>query len=332
MKNYFRSGFDGNKVALYFIIYVILSIIFISISIPARMTTSYISPFSLILKTFLASIILTCAAVILTFFLIKHFLETLSVGNDNFVFDGYIQEFLPKIGKWILYTIISLGFYSPWMLKNIINYFAENTSLQNERFRFKGSGFVLFAIILGFLVFIVIFSLLVNTGSEASFGDFFVSLIFFFLLFCPYLFMYIQWFLNFQWGDMEISYEGNFLIALGIITGNIFLTLVTFGFYFPAAMIRIYRHFANNIVIRKNFGLKLMEMGFKEDNTTEGYIFMILQYILVVITLGIYSPWAFAKVLPWFASGTYLSVIRKENNEEKKEELVELDENEEKQS
>ena len=328
MKQFFASAFDGNRVALYYVSYIILCIVFgIIFSVLGRnplinhRITFYI-------MYIIMMIVILAAWVIILFLLIQHFLETLSLGRDNVQFDGYLQEVAPKMAIWFLLTIVSCGIYYPWFYRNLVAYFSENTSFKNEQFKFNGSGFVLFVIMMVYAIFIVIYGLLSMQGP-LTITYFLGTQFFFMVLSCPLVFLIINWMLNFQWGDEKtITYEGNFLVGIGIIALNMLLSMVTFGLYVPAAYIKIYGHFANNIVIRRDHGLKIMELGFNDNNVSEGYMFIIGQYLLVSFTMGIYAPWALAKVIPWFVGETYLVDITKryEDNHDQEEQMIEIDE------
>lgn len=327
MKKYFNSMLEGNKIAIYIIAYIVMFIILMLLgSIVSRVNPSLKPPIVLLIVNF---VLLLAGIIVIYFFFIKYFIETLSLGRQKFDFVGSIQEVFPKFGIWMFLSIITAGIYIPWMIKNVISYLAESIQINNKSFKFKGSGVILFAIIAGFYSFFFIFTFLVGGIVNISLTDYIIYIIFTMILYCPFQFLFINWFLNFKIGDDDLSYEGNFGNAILIIFVNNILSMITFGIYKPAGMIRIYEHFTNNIVIRKDHGLKIMHTGFNKDKLSEGFGMIFIQLLLSSFTFQFYLPWAYAKIIPWFVRNTYLINLSANYDDDIKKEKASRPEEEE---
>lgn len=58
----------------------------------------------------------------------------------RFGYRGNLKELYFNFLKWIFFSIITLGFYIPWMTINLRNYTLSNIKLGSVEFKYKGSG------------------------------------------------------------------------------------------------------------------------------------------------------------------------------------------------
>ena len=88
------------------------------------------------------------------------------------------------------------------------------------------------------------------------------------------------------------------------IAFEILLTIITLGIYFPIAMIRLYKYFADKTIA--NGTDRKLKFGYDIDPLND-FLFIWGQTLLTIITLGIYYPWAFCKIGKRILSKTYLT-------------------------
>ena len=80
-------------------------------------------------------------------------------------------------------------------------------------------------------------------------------------------------------------------------------TLITVGIYWPAAALRLYAYFVGRTVFERS-GQRIGRLGF-EGKIGKGFGLIWGQGLLCLITLGIYIPWGYSKVLRWIAGNSY---------------------------
>jgi len=81
------------------------------------------------------------------------------------------------------------------------------------------------------------------------------------------------------------------------------LNVITIGIYFPMAMIKLYKYFAERTVAQS--GEIKRKFGFETDNLHD-FLFIWGQMLLTLITTGIYYPWAINKIGKRILNRTYL--------------------------
>jgi uncharacterized membrane protein YjgN (DUF898 family) len=126
----------------------------------------------------------------------------------------------------------------------------------------------------------------------------------FWSFFAAYLYSIYRWFFTqLHYGELSLSWNTEFWSAVATVWLQGFLCVITLGIYLPAAYIKIYRYFVERTEIcidHKTSG----RLGFSE-RVGSGFGLIWGQILLTLITLGIYAPWAVAKVGKWFLSNTY---------------------------
>ena len=89
-----------------------------------------------------------------------------------------------------------------------------------------------------------------------------------------------------------------------ILIMQMLLSVITLGIYLPAAYMKVYRYLVGHTEIhvgQKQEG----RFGFQAQ-TGRGFGLLWGQMLLTAVTLGIYTPWAMAKVGKYFLSNTYV--------------------------
>ena len=119
-----------------------------------------------------------------------------------------------------------------------------------------------------------------------------------------YLVLVYGWMVNLTYGDKILTARLSVLPATGYVMGQIFLTLLTCGLYAPMADLRIMQYIADRCVVvspdgeEKSMGLRL--------RSWRDWAWMWGQVLLLSITLGIYLPWFYAKVMNRFGGRLYV--------------------------
>ena len=99
--------------------------------------------------------------------------------------------------------------------------------------------------------------------------------------------------------------KADFVPATGKIMFELVLAVLTLGFYFPMAFIRLFRYFSEHTKSNVVDG-KQITMGYDGDQVTD-FLFMWKQILLTIISFGIYYPWAFTRIAQRLLSQTFVS-------------------------
>jgi uncharacterized membrane protein YjgN (DUF898 family) len=193
-------------------------------------------------------------------------------------------------------TAITLGFYYPWAKVSILKYLYSETEYMSTRFVFHGTGKEVFK---GFIKAVLIF------GALYGFLIYSVSTHQQFMLYLGMIVFYIGFFLliplaihgsyryrlsRTSWRGIHFGYRGNLKEFYKLYMKNIFLTVITFGFYSSWMQVNVNKYVRGNI----RFG----NIEFKYDaNGTDLFIINLKGIILTILTLGIYSFWYYKELI-----------------------------------
>jgi uncharacterized membrane protein YjgN (DUF898 family) len=317
MKNYFDLKLKGSQifvpVMIGWLVYCFFLIIYF------HYVVALANPFAAqaLLLPLWSSVLLLMLVIPVTYlYIMKAMVQGTSYKDEALRADYNVGKFIGIVIVGTLLTIVTLGIYSPWFERKIINFFAKGTSYRGQPLEFKGKGITLFAItilalMLPLVIIIAIGALLfgkiwtIDMGLAAAL----IMVLLVVLLYgciAVYTTLYYKWCLNFTYGSKRIvSYVDGAHGSLFIL-GQLLLCIITLGFWIPAALLRIYRYFADRLVVGTD---KVEgEFGF-EFTETKDYLFILGQYFLTLITLGIYFPWAAAKVACRFANQTFVKEL-----------------------
>jgi len=249
MKNYFKFSLDPIKFLLYWLLFLIL----------------YVIPYAVIMNRFesekpstnesfiFLGIIFFLILIVITlyYFFIKLYIESIGYKDQNIQFHGTFGSFFGKVLLGYFLSIITLGIYSPWFMKDLTKFFMENSSYNSNKFKFKGDGFTLFLIITfcvivpsfilgGLIVFGTVY--MANTGAEST-TPFMYAYLLIYLFMIPYMYLLYKWFVDIDFKEYHISWKTDFWNACGKILLEMFLSVITLGIYMPLAFIRLYDYF-----------------------------------------------------------------------------------------
>lgn len=334
MKNYFKFNLTPNKVFPVWIAYMVLFLIpyiFVQYKIQGLKAQSQDPEAALemagsVLKWYSVMVILILIEYGILFFFAKLAIGAIQFKEKSFVFIGELGEFLKVLIPGFLLTILTIGMYSPWYLRNLIKFYAKKTSYNENKFEFKGEGSDLFLIILFtmiiplvFLFFIVMILAFIagfrglSTTAEPTTITMYAALVVFIiaLLVIPYVYYSSKWKVNLKIKDYSIQWETNFWDSAIKIAVEILLSLLTIGIYAPLASLKLLKYFGERTVVRspeaaKKFGYDL--------EATEDFVFIWKQILLTIITIGMYYPKAICNVGSRIIDKVYIEEIQTHTN------------------
>ena len=310
MKNYFDFQLKGKDLlSLWLIFYVIFLIpyIFWIYRLQAFKNVEGKPPVWMIFL-FIPLILI---ALIWTFYFSKKVLQNIQFKDHSIRCDFDLNKYLGVILSGLFLSIITLGVYIPWFIRNYQRFFINNSSWKDSNFAFLGKGHKLFVIfLLYFLIPIIIISIILyalyglDYDKNPSGSVSFIRQLLTQILLIPYTYLVYKWAVNINYKEYNITWHTEFWPSVWKIFTQVFLTIITFGIYWPAAFLKLYTYFAErtktNIVADHQ-----ITFGFEPDMWND-FLFLWGQTLLTIITLGIYYPWAFCKIGNRILGKTYL--------------------------
>lgn len=315
MKNYFGFSLTGIKLLpVWLAFYLLFLVPYVILSIKMGDIQQQVAPEDLFSAMRLYYGILAFLIVIqfiFMFYIYKLMIKNTQYNNQTLEFNGTLLRYLGVVFLGYFLTIITLGIYYSWFVKNLYRFYAKNSELENEPFEFKGKGGTLFLIILLAVVIPVIILVLLSVKFGLSsmnqgisgFGFFACYLIVSFLLVVPFMYLYYKWLINVGYKNYNIRLNAKFWNSCGKIALELFLSIITIGIYSPAAGIKIYKYFADRTVAQSAETKR--SFGFEANNWSD-FLYIWGQTLLTIITIGIYAPWCICNVNKRILSRTYL--------------------------
>lgn len=323
MKDYFKFTLKGEKLLPIWLLYLVFAVfptIYVqvlsrSMNQQPHQAGEVIQKLGSQFQIFGWILIIMIVRYAISFFIAKMSIEHFEYKNTTFSFIGKFGDFMGLLLLNLLFTIISFGIYSPWMIKNIMNFFADNSSHQNDAPEFKGKGGKLFLIITFTLMipvvilsicFGVFIAMATKQASDiemktAIYTSIFVVLISMMML--TYIYYVYKWFANFNFKGYSIQWETSFWDSVGKIALEAIFSVITLGIYTPLACVKLYQYFTERTIARSD--LKCKKLGY-DIEPLEDFLFIWGQLLLSIITLGVYYSWAFCKVNERIIGKTYV--------------------------
>lgn len=207
--------------------------------------------------------------------------------NYKLDFHGNGSDFFGiLIVNWLL-TIVTLGFYYPWAKSKKLQYLYGETSLNEDRFEFSGTGKEMFK---GFIKALGLIAVLYGVLFLFMYLKMpAIGLVLFYLAFFAVLPVAIHGSYKYRmsrtsWRGIRFGYRGdrnqlmkNFFIWLGLTIGSL-------GIYGSWFLVNLRKYIIENI----RFG----DIEMEYDGDGGDYLIMNLKgYFLTIFTLGIYMFW-----------------------------------------
>ncbi|MGD9931856.1 MAG: DUF898 family protein [Mangrovibacterium sp.] len=296
MKNYFDFQLTGKKLFPIWILFLILFFVpYIGLLVSMKSVEASGKPSLIFLPVLFLLIIVALA---LTFFLAKYFIEGVAYKEQTITFSGTFGKYLGTVLLGFFLTIITLGIYGAWFMRDLHRFFVNHSSYQSSSFKFLGKGSQLFVIILlTILLPTIAISVFVATMMMKSPGNItsavIIQQVVTLVIMVPYTYLVYKWMVNVDYKGMKIMWQTNFWNACGKIALEIVLTMITFGIYMPLAMVRLYKYFSDRTVASSHE--RMLRFGYDADQLND-FLYLWGQILLTIVTLGIYYPWAICNI------------------------------------
>lgn len=330
MRNFFKFNLTGKKLLPIWIIYMVLFFIpyiYLQFRLQTlnhqQVTTEAGAALHKLSSTYqllgyMSLLILVQYAIL--FFMAKLSIEGIEYKEKIFLFAGKFGQFLLILIPGFLLTIITLGIYGPWLYTRVIKFFASNSSNDSNNLEFKGKGSDLFVIILLTLVIpmiVLMIAMVIFTFKDIVKGSVpasdpktspftFIMMFFILVIIIPYMYNVYKWIINFRFKNYDIVLVPGFWKFAGVIALQLLLSIVTIGIYLPLASLKIYKLFAEHTLATSDIAKK--KFGYNIE-PTQDFLFIWGQLLLSIITLGIYTPWAFCKIASRILGKTFTEEI-----------------------
>ena len=320
MKKYFDFTLTGKKfLPIWLIFYILIIVPYVIYMIMMRDTAE---PENTQLFAQLMIFGVMIVGYLIYFFIIKITIEHVNFNNSQLNFNGKFLTYLGKILLGLLLSIITLFIYLPWFIRDITRFFVNKSSLDGEKFDFKGKGSTLFLILLlSMLIPMILLAFLgsklliaispnlahdfIRMMNESSFHKLiFQGALMIFLI--PYMYLVYKWMVNVKYKGYHIKWKTKFLQSCGKILVEIFLGVITLGIYMPLAYLKLYKYFSERTIAEKD--TSSLQFGYELDSKND-FLFIWGQILLTIVTLGIYYPWAYSKIGKRVLSKTYVTEI-----------------------
>lgn len=311
MKDYFNFSLTGKKfLPIWLLFYVLVLTPYVAIIIFADRKTD--TP-SLWLGVLL--LIMVVGSFVFYFYMAKLFIEHTHYKDQPLLFSGKFSSYIGKVLLGFLLSMITLGVYMAWFIRNIIRFFIDQTTLNNAPFSFKGRGVMLFVIFLLTLLPIMVVAFIMGSvmavqglnGGEMSTGITTVLIqAIIFVVMIPYMYYVYKWMVDAEYKDYRIEWKTQFWPSCLQILIQILLTLITLGIYFPLAYLKLYKYFAERTFAESP--TRKLSFGYELESKAD-FLFVWGQTLLSIITFGIYYPWAITKIGKRVLSKTYTQVV-----------------------
>lgn len=306
MKNYFSFNLTGRKL---FPIWILFLILFFAPYMTLVMKMQNIQDAnSSLLLFFPLFVLLLIVAYLIMFYIAKLAIENIAFNDKSIVFNGTFGSYFGKILLGFFLSVITLGVYMAWFVRNIMSFFIDNSSYDSNAFKFKGKGSKLFVIILLTLFVPIILVTVIMTlfrigNSDQIYLMMIIQQVAMLIIMIPYIYFVYKWMVNIDYKLFNVSWKTNFWNSCGKIAIEMILSIVTVGIYGPLAMVRLYKYFTEKTFAQSES--QQFQFGYDIEPLND-FLFIWGQSLLTIITLGIYYPWAFSKIGDRILGKTYL--------------------------
>jgi hypothetical protein len=195
----------------------------------------------------------------------------------------------------------------------MIAYLAAETRFAGERPEFTGKpGKLLVYWLLAWLPLIIFIVVAVFAlGFRPAHGGDVIAMVLFtvavILMTIPFVYLVYRWYMNFLCAGVSVRWKTEFWPACLYIFGQLCLTIITVGIYWPAAFLRLYEYFAGQTVFERE-GVEIGRLGF-EGALGKGFGLLWGQTLLCIVTLGVYIPWGYSKMGRWIVANSYYKSV-----------------------
>lgn len=201
-----------------------------------------------------------------------------------------------------LLSLITLGFYLPWMRARINTYLYKNTQFEGKNFEFEGNGAEMFGSYLKVFFTVAALGALYYLATFIEMENFVLVVGYFVLLFLIPLLIHGSMHYRMEsssWNGIPFSYVANRTEFMLNFVQWSFYYLITLGIYKFWMVI----HLAKYLLTHSRFGS--MEVRFK-GKVGDYFLIWLSGTLLSWMTLGVYSFWYIKKLIKFFVENTSL--------------------------
>jgi uncharacterized membrane protein YjgN (DUF898 family) len=210
-------------------------------------------------------------------------------------FRGTGGDLFKRLIVGAILSTITFGIYMPWMIVNLQKYIYENTTIKRSgrgdvALEFTGTGGELFKVaFVGYLLTMVTFGIY-SFWLMANLNKYFLS--------------------NSRGRAQDGEFRLDTEITGGELFGNLFvgylLTMITFGIYGPWFICKLQKLYLEKVKLYHNN----QAVGTFDFVGQGGELFglMFVNYLLTMVTFGIYAAWMNVNLLKFFLSKTEVKI------------------------
>lgn len=197
----------------------------------------------------------------------------------------------------------------------MLSFFVDNSSYDSNKLEFKGKGGELFLIMLitffipyVFIMILTVLFTMANNMQESPTTSGILQVVTTFIM-IPYMYFMYKWMINIKYKSYSIVWQTDAWDACGKIFVQVLLSVITFGIYYPLAIVKLYKYFAEKTVATSEN--KVKKFGY-DIEPGDDFLFIWGQILLTIVTLGIYYPWAGCKITSRILGKSYSEEIEVE--------------------
>ena len=298
MKNYLNFTLTGKQLLpiwIAFLVFFIIPYYFLTVEF-SELTAAEV-PAGGPSKLFFVylSIVLTMSFIFI-FTFSRLALQSIEYRGIKIVCDYHVGKYIGIVISGLVLSIVTLGIYIPWMIRNIHRFFVHSVSYDSHKFAFKGEGSKLFLIItltifIPFLIVgIVLFSIL---NSEINLWIYQLIVV---SIMISLIYMIFNWLVNVRFKDYLIKLDIGFFTAMWKIAIELLLAVI-FVFIFEWLIM------VSNTVLGDS-NLLVWNADFFP---VTGKI--VIELVIAVITAGFYLPMAFIRLYRYFTAHTKSNIV-----------------------
>ncbi len=230
--------------------------------------------------------------------ILSYMLYKLSIGNlvikgAAVRFRGSALRYSWQLFLGTLYMLATFGLYLPFFIKRLYAYLVNKTSYKDIRLRFRGSAWSLGLILLlsyllptcalfyGLYHYIWAHPLSILKSIRIAWHIFN-------LLWLPATYFTFKWMCSIEYLGNRYQLRTSFWKDTLFLIQMLFLSLFSFGLYFPFAIVKTYAYFVQHLRLQGDHQRQLL--SYQSDDWSD-YVFMLKNIALTLLSIGLYVPW-----------------------------------------
>lgn len=249
----------------------------------------------------------------LAFSITKKSAEACGFQGERAEADYVVGIYYKQVLFGALMCVVTCGLYLPWFVANFTKSLVGGISFKGVKFDFHGTGISLLAILtLAFVLPLVLLAMLfsvaiVTAPFRESLTTFIVGCVVMLVavvVVCAVGYVLLaRWMLKVSYGDKVLSANFTTFGATLFLIEQSALSILTLGLYSPMMWLRIVQYFLSATSLGE--GRERVRLGMRLRSWRD-WAYVWGQTLLVVVTLGIYTPWFYARLMNRFVPRIYI--------------------------